>query len=304
MIKQARFSQSVADSLLLFVAFAWGSTYLAAKEILSVQSLFTFLALRFSIASLLAFPFVLRPLRKMNRQSWQGGILLGVLLTIGIIVETLGIASTSPTNAGVLIAMTIIFVPLIESIAFKGVPLKALLLPTVVSVIGCALLTVHGSLILNFGDLLILLAAVIRAVHLVATRRLASANVHEGSLLNVVQFGVVGATALLVALSSGHFTTDIAHTDARTWSILIYMAVFCTVFAFYIQFRALQFTTASRVGLMLGMEPVFAAFFGVTLGGAKLSALGWVGVATIVGATYWGRAVLNRPEDNGRPCVT
>ena len=145
---------------------------------------------------------------------------------------------------------------------------------------------------MNRGDLLILLAAVTRALHLIASKKFGSDGKDSAGVLTAIQFGVVAVLAFTAALSSGRFLADLAHTDMKTWSLILYMVVVCTVFAFFIQLWAVRDRSASHVGLLLGTEPVFAAGVGVTLGHGTLSPQGWLGVALIVGATYWGRGSI------------
>ncbi|PDY44010.1 EamA family transporter [Bacillus pseudomycoides] len=52
----------------------------------------------------------------------------------------------------------------------------------------------------------------------------------------------------------------------------------------------------TRVGLLLGTEPVFAALFAVIIGDEHLSLLQWIGGTLIVIATYYGRYLENSKE--------
>jgi drug/metabolite transporter (DMT)-like permease len=59
-------------------------------------------------------------------------------------------------------------------------------------------------------------------------------------------------------------------------------------------------TSPTRVGLLMGMEPVFGAIFSTFIGGEILSSLNWLGGICIVGATFWGRYLLNRNQQTER----
>lgn len=283
------------DGMLLLVALAWGTTYLGSKEVLRTESIATLLALRFGLATLLLVPFVLKSLMRIRARDFANGTILGLLLSLSIGIETLGISLTSPANAGILIAMTIIFVPVIESFVFRGFQGRRLLAPACVSVLGCALLTMHGGFLPNAGDLLILLSAVTRAVHLVISRKLGQDSAEHGVALSAIQFAMVALAAFLLAIGSGDLANDVPNISGQNWLILLYLAGFCTTFAFLAQLIAVRMTSASRVGLLLGTEPIFAALIAVLVGGEHLPLLGWFGGAMIVAATYWGRAILDRP---------
>jgi len=48
-------------------------------------------------------------------------------------------------------------------------------------------------------------------------------------------------------------------------------------------------TSPSRVSLLLGTEPLWAAAAGIALGGERLGALGLAGGALVLVGTAWGR---------------
>lgn len=57
-------------------------------------------------------------------------------------------------------------------------------------------------------------------------------------------------------------------------------------------------TSPTRVGLLLGTEPIFAALFAVIIGDEHVSLLlQWIGGTLIVIATYYGRYLENSREN-------
>ncbi len=55
------------------------------------------------------------------------------------------------------------------------------------------------------------------------------------------------------------------------------------------QMWAVRRTSPSRVGLLLGTEPLWAAAAGLALGGDRLGATGLAGGALVLAGTAWGR---------------
>jgi len=84
---------------------------------------------------------------------------------------------------------------------------------------------------------------------------------------------------LAVALALREFPVPEGWT---VWGALIVTGVFASALAFLVQTWAQRRTTATRVAVVFAMEPVFAAFFGVTLAGDRLSWVGWAGCAVIM----------------------
>lgn len=94
--------------------------------------------------------------------------------------------------------------------------------------------------------------------------------------------------ALLPGSGASPWETAVAF-DSRQWAGLVFLAVFCTLFAFFVQMWAVRRTSPSRVSLLLGTEPLWAAAAGIAIAGERLGAVGLVGVALVLGGTAWGR---------------
>nr|WP_323746620.1 DMT family transporter [Catenulispora pinisilvae] len=144
------------------------------------------------------------------------------------------------------------------------------------------------------GDLLMLAAAVVRAGHVALVGRLTSGggggtggDIRPLSL-TVIQTYV--GTALF-ALPAAAELPKLAHAGASAWAEMVYLAVFCSVFAFVAQTWAVRRTSASRASLLLGTEPIWAVAAGVALGGEHLAAPAVVGAALMLAGTYWGQAI-------------
>ena len=108
--------------------------------------------------------------------------------------------------------------------------------------------------------------------------------------LTTVQLGA--AVAVFALLSAGAGPTPwatAADFGAGEWAGLLFLSVFCTLFAFFVQMWAVRRTSASRVGLLLGTEPLWAAAAGVALGGDRFGAFGLAGGVLVLVGTAWGR---------------
>ncbi len=106
---------------------------------------------------------------------------------------------------------------------------------------------------------------------------------------------------------------DLAHSSATTWTQLVYLALFCSVFALLAQTWAVQRTSASRASLLLGTEPIWAVAFGISLGGERLTLWATLGAMLMIAGTYWGQAIerthrtttaRTMKKDGERPAMT
>lgn len=287
-------SRSGVDAVLLGVALVWGSSYLVAKELTAVVPVVVVLALRYVISALaLAAVGAVRRVPFPRGRELQVGVLLGCTQAAVLVLETFGVAATSATNAGLIISLTIVFTPVLESLWSRAWLPVPFFVAAVLAVLGVALLVSgHGFRAPTVGDVLMLAAAAVRAVHVSLIGRLTRGRQHSSLSLTTVQ-AVLGAV-LLSAIAGGRLASTVPHLALVDWSRSVYLALACSVLAFLAQTWAIRRTSASRASLLLGTEPVWAVAVGVSLGGEPLTALGAVGAVVIVASTAWGQQVERR----------
>lgn len=288
----------LADVPVLLVAAVWGSSYLAAKGVTTAHTVTAVLVLRFAVVLPVLAAVGRRRLRALSGTQWRGAALLGLVLAGIFLLETYGVVHTSATNAGLIISLTMVFTPLAESRA-RGVRLPgAFVAAAGLSVLGVALLTQGaGFTAPSGGDLLMLGAAVARTVHVLAMARMESVRGADALSLTTVQLG--GAVVVFALLSAVPGTgaspwAAAAGFGSGDWARLVYLSVFCTLFAFFVQMWAVRRTSPSRVSLLLGTEPVWAAAVGVVLAGDRPGPLGLAGAVLVLVGTGWGRSAADR----------
>ncbi|KKD03840.1 DMT family transporter [Streptomyces sp. WM6386] len=281
----------LTDLPILLVAVVWGASYLAAKDITTARTVIAVLVLRFAIVLPALVAVGWRSLRTLSAAQWRGAGLLGLILSVIFLLETYGVVHTSATNAGLIISLTMIFTPLAEAAVTRTRPSRAFLGAAAISVLGVVLLTQGGGFTSpSLGDLLMLLAALARTVHVLAMSRVKSVQGADALSLTTVQLGA--AVAVFVLLATGADATPwqtAVDFGPREWAGLLFLSVFCTLFAFFVQMWAVRRTSPSRVSLLLGTEPLWAALAGISLGGERLGVLGLAGGALVLAGTAWGR---------------
>ncbi|MFD3657560.1 DMT family transporter [Streptomyces sp. NPDC058620] len=283
----------LTDLPVLVVAAVWGSSYLAAKGITTTHTVIAVLVLRFAIVLPVLVAAGWRRLRALSAAQWRGAGLLGLVLSGIFLLETYGVVHTSATNAGLIISLTMIFTPLAEAAVTRIRPPGAFLAAAGFSVAGVLLLTQGGGFTSpSTGDVLMLLAALARTVHVLLMARIKSVQDADSLSLTTVQLG--GAVAVFAVLAALPGTgaapwTVAADFGVREWAGLVFLSVFCTLFAFFVQMWSVRRTSPSRVSLLLGTEPLWAAAVGISIGGERLGLLGVLGAALVLAGTAWGR---------------
>jgi drug/metabolite transporter (DMT)-like permease len=281
------------DITILSVAVVWGASYLAARELTKVASIGGLLAVRFLLAGLVLALIWLIKRERFSKTDVLLGTVFGLTQASIMWVETWGLSVTTATNAGLIISLTILFTPILESFWKRSWLPRGFFVATIVSFVGLLLLVGgNGISTPNYGDALMLIAALVRTFHVTAQGRLTEGK--KVSSLNAImmQCFVCGACYLVVdapgALAA--FTTF----NLREWAIMAFLVLFCSVFAFAAQLWAIKKTSASRASLLLSTEPIWAVVVGSAIGGELLGWVGYLGAAVIIAASYAGQAIERR----------
>ena len=282
MSKQVR-----ADGILILVTLCWGVSYLLMDISLEELDPFTLNAFRFLGAFARAALVSFKKIRTVNKTTLKYSLLVGFALVFVYIGATFGVKYTSLSNSGFLCALTVVFTPILAWLFFKKAPGKKLTFVVILCFIGIALLTLGDDFSINMehlkGDLLCLMCAVAYAADLLLTEKAVSHEEVDAYNLGVFQLGVTGALNLIMALI---VETPQAPQTMEVWSAVIFLSVFCTGVAFVLQPVAQQYTTASHVGVIFTLEPVFAAVVAYFFAGEILSFKAYLGAALMLASIF------------------
>ncbi|WP_338603768.1 DMT family transporter [Saccharopolyspora sp. SCSIO 74807] len=295
-------SASAGDLAVVGVAAVWGSSYAVMQAVNATGLSFpNFLALRFAAAALPLLVYAVLARVRLNRRELRHGLLYGALLFTILLLETSGVAYTSAANAGFLITLSVILVPLYSRV-FGGVRQRpAIYALSAVALLGCAALTLGSSgapFAVRPGDGLILAAALVRAYQIFSFGRTSSHRDFNVLSVTLVEVVVVAALSLLVSPLFGPLLTEqVSAITPGVWVLIAYLGVLGTAFAFAAQLFAARRTSATRVAIIMSTEPVFAAFFAIVLRGEGLMLMQIVGGVLIVVAAAFGRLLENRAQE-------
>jgi drug/metabolite transporter (DMT)-like permease len=264
---------------LLAVTATWGSTFFLIKDLLHEVPVLDFLAVRFAIASVVLFLVAPRAVLRLSRDELRYGAILGCIYGIAQILQTWGLQHTSASISGFVTGMYVVATPLLAALLLRE-PVGRLAWTAVgVSTIGLAFLSLQGFSI-SSGVALTFASAVLYGGHIVGLGRWSTpANAYG---LSVVQMGVITVVCSTATLGDG---VTLPQTTG-TWASLIYMAVVAGAMAILAQTWAQAHMAPTRAAIIMTMEPVFAAFFAVLLGGESLEARMLIGGSLVLTAMY------------------
>ncbi len=281
--------------MLLAVAMVWGTSYGVVKGALVVYPVLGLLALRFGLTFAVLSP-ALRSLRHVKPSALVATVGAGVLLLGIFLAETFGISMTRASNAAFLISLCVVMTPLVEWALLRRKPSNVEWMAVVLSLAGAALVS-GGVFIPTGGDLLILLAALLRALMMCVTKRVMREAALTPLAVTAVQAGTVALGSVIVTalLPSQHWhalPSLVGH--GMFWASVVYLVLACTLFAFFAQNYAVKRSSPTRVALLMGSEPAFGALFAYVWLGEQLTLGAWLGgglivFASLLAAVPWQR---------------
>ncbi len=275
--------QRRAEILLLSITVIWGSTFVVTKSILTENSPLFYSGIRFIFASSMLFVLFYRTCVTSTISAIKHGSVLGFLLYVGFVLQTVGINYTTASKAAFFTGMLVPLTPVVQFASRRlfVLPSRPLKVGNILGVVcaagGLYLLTSPEGAGFNIGDALNLICALFFAVFIVYLDTIPKET--DRIQLTFIQFLFCGVIGLIVALlfenirisSSGGFIAE-----------LLYLTIFATVITMWMQNRYQGDTTPTRAAVIFAMEPVVAAIFAYFVRGEIIGALGILGAIVIV----------------------
>lgn len=261
---------------LILVTAIWGVTFVQVKDAVAIYPLFAFLALRYAIATGALALVGGRRVLTLGRSGLIAGGVIGVLLGLGIGLQTAGLERTTVSSTGFITGLYVVLTPLFGLLLFRTRVGLEVWIGVVLAVLGLALLSGvdAGS---TRGDLLVLASAAAQALQIVMVERYASR--YDAIALTLVEMAACFVGFLAIALALG----DLQMPHGRTvWGALLVTGLFASALAYLIQIWAQRRISAARIAIVFSLETVFAGIFGYWLADDRLGWLGWGGCALIL----------------------
>jgi drug/metabolite transporter (DMT)-like permease len=269
----------LVDFSLVIVCLIWGATFILVKLALADISTLLFLTLRFTIAAVVLALIFRQEFRSPKlRMSLRAGLLAGLCLFSGYVLQTFGLKYTSASKTGFITGLYIPLVPLFSGLVYKKIPQLSELCGVATAFAGMALMTIQTDLMdINKGDLLVAGCAVVYAFHILLLGRFASS----------ANLGVLIVTQIATGMGIGVGTFWWAEPvriqwTTNVWVALMVTSLLATALAFSVQTWAQRFSSPTRTALIFSMEPVFAWATSYVLAGELLSRRGTLGAVLIL----------------------
>lgn len=282
--------------MLLLTAVIWGVAFVAQSAGMDYVGPFTFNAVRSIIGGFVLIPciFILNHGKEKSAPGSRkdlilGGVSCGVMLAAASSFQQFGIQYTSVGKAGFITAMYILLVPLLGLLFGKRVPGRVWI-AVGIAVVGMYLLCVTEGFSIAFGDILVMVCALLFAVHILVIDHF-SPRV-DGVKMSCIQFFTCG-----VLCSIGMFLTEQPSMQSilDAWMPILYAGVMSCGVAYTLQIIGQRDTDPTVASLILSLESVISVLAGWALLHQALSLRELGGCALVFCAII----LAQLPEKNG-----
>lgn len=252
--------KKIGDLALLFVAIIWGGGFIGVQKALDNGfGSFTIIFYRFLIAFVLLLIIFYKKALKIDKEHLKMGSILGIFLFLGFIMQTVGLKYTSPSKNAFITSLNVIIVPFLYWFITKQRPHLKVFFSAVLVLFGVYFLSTGSIKGLNIGDLYTFFCAIFFAFHIVLLSHLGKNK--DPVKLTIIQMGIA---AFAASLFLGFEKMPLINSIEIFYPI-IYLGIFSTMLAFFIQTISQKYTSSTRAAIILSMEATFGALFSVLI---------------------------------------
>ena len=285
--------------LLLITAIGWGSGFAIRKLGSAAIPPMTFNALRELLGAFFLLPLLFVTLKKSGYLSPQNGIstmkyrrnrairagiICGILFTMGSMLQSLGLATSTAGKSGFITSLYVVLTPFAARLFGTRIQKKSILC-IIVALIGFALLSFKGGFSsIQHGDVLLLIGAIFFAFHIAVVGMVIDKD--NGILISIIQMLFLGIAGLVVSIPVEHPTFG---QFLKCLPPLILCALVTCAIANTAQIVGQQYTDATSAALILGLESVFSAVFGAMILGEMMSPRETLGCLVIFAAVIYNQ---------------
>ncbi|WP_189886420.1 DMT family transporter [Streptomyces xantholiticus] len=292
-------------------ALFWSSSYAVTKQVLEDVGPLSIGAIRFTLAALLLGVMVrlsrhrsARPDTRQRRLLYLSGF-LGI--TVYFILENIGVDLSTASDASLIVATYPLMTMLVELFVFRTRMPLLRVTGVLLATVGAFLVVRNGAEVGGssrwLGDILLLLGGVAWAGYNVLGKRASAGQ----DVVSVTYYQTLAGAAgfLLASLLEAD---DWRMPDATASSLLVYLAVACSVGGFLLYNYGLRRMASSVAVNILNLVPVFGVIGAVVINGESIRlAQATGGVIIIVGVALGmiergqGAAAKPDPGENKPP---
>ena len=254
-----------ASIMLFATAIIWGLAFVAQAAGMEHLGPLSFTASRCFVAVVflyLTYKFFMMKSASYREEKFDmkrtlvGGSICGLVFTIAINLQQVSLIYTTAAKASFLTALYIVFIPVI-GLFFGRRPSVKIILCIFLAMVGTYLLSIKGGLKINRGDLIVILSALVFAIHILLLTKYSTNT--NAVLVSLVQFAVCGVISLVGALVFEDISME---AILKSQATILYVGILSSGVGFTIQLMALKDLEPVVASMICSLESVFGALFG------------------------------------------
>ncbi|MBE6708323.1 MAG: DMT family transporter [Ruminococcaceae bacterium] len=270
---------------LALTAMIWGFAFVAQLVGADYLRPFTFNGIRFVMGAVSLIPVILlfergRSSKKELSATVKYGVLAGTVLFVAANLQQFGVEfTTSASKPGFLTGLYTVLVPIIYFIFMKRKTGFNVWVGAIFTVCGLYLLCAVGeSAKFGIGETLLIIGAVLWALHIIILDRYADAV--RPLRFSMVQFAVCGVLTIICAVIFERDVFEIANVKAALLPLL-YGGLGSVGIAYTCQLLGQKDADPTMAAIILSTEAVFSAIGEAIILGKYMDAPGYIGCALI-----------------------
>lgn len=254
-----------ASIMLFATAIIWGLAFVAQAAGMEHLGPLSFTASRCFVAVVflyLTYKFFMMKSASYREEKFDmkrtlvGGSICGLVFTIAINLQQVSLIYTTAAKASFLTALYIVFIPVI-GLFFGRRPSVKIIICIFLAMVGTYLLSINGGLKINRGDLIVILSALVFAIHILLLTKYSTNT--NAVLVSLVQFAVCGVISLVGALVLEDISME---AILKSQATILYVGILSSGVGFTIQLMALKDLEPVVASMICSLESVFGALFG------------------------------------------
>lgn len=257
--------------VLLICSLIWGSTFIAQKFASNDIEPFLFTGTRFILGGVIILPFALffykkdvKEEKQINKKSLLfGGIICGLFLALASWSQQVGIGETTVSKAGFITGLYTVFVPIFAFIFFKQKNGINVVIGVILATLGLYFISMinAGPLSLQFGDLMLLLSALLFTFQIISVDYFSRKN--NAICLSCLQMFTCGLLCMILSLI---FEKNSLEGIIKSIGPILYAGIMSSGIAYTFQVIGQKLCKNPTVStLVMSLESVFSCIFGLII---------------------------------------
>lgn len=266
----------IADFVLFIASMIWGLGYIFQKIGNETTAPLTFNCLRYLIAALV-LAFIAR-FRYPQGEGLKYTMLSGAVMIVAGNMQQIGMQTASIGNASFITAIYIVLVPFLSGLILHRKVKPHHYLAALISLVGLYLITTGGKGLerISKGDLIVFIGSIFWALQILCVDK--AVKLCDPVSFTAGEFLTAAALQVVIWLTLGrHDTTGLEHS----WPYALASGVLVLGIAFIMQSYGQKNTGETEASIIMGLESVFGALFGVIIYHEQLSSIQLIGMALI-----------------------